>query len=751
MAGNGDEYLRSFYTGAPVAGRRDLLGVAHAPVDALWYDTIDATGFNPGGLFAVTAPRDACFDKISLREGWQPSDFYLLFDGISGGSHSFQDANCIVRFAEGGVFWMSDTYDTSRSATVRAQNGVFVALDGAGPGRLHRYARRLYAAEAGGYHAAAAALEGVGDVDWQRHIVRKRGRWTLVVDRAVVKKAGEVLSERHWHIRGNVSPRPDGLTSVQSKDGKQRCLHLQSAGLAPDGMSGSSDRVEIVRASAAPDHPLEFATLLYTNESPDEAPLRLTQTTAGWRVDSPEGAEFVLPGPDQVAVVAAGGGVRLGAGASGETQHAARNTQHPSHGECLQAPPLPAGNTLPLRPQGAPITLPWRPVRVGERPVTAVAIRQSTSSGRSPTEPAVEQGRAAIAPAMAAGDAGGNVALFAADGAQVGAAKVPSAILSLHFFGEDLLVGEERGALTRLAPDGKQRWQVEIPYVPMAWPYWSEQKSRIREITSADLSPRPDAPAQPTILVANSDRRVYAFSGEGKELWKTSVEWGVYTAMTAGTFQGKPALFGGTSNPSIHGRCLVLGGDGQRSAYLARPDLVSWSLPAQFRDMRLADLDGDGAAEVINAVDTNCRQLVVYRGDGTVLWDADVAGAAEAVAVAAGMPGGASRVLCAAASGYVCAFDGKSGKRLWACFIGEPARLVAPLPDGRTLAAAPSGHLFLMDGEGALVGGTDLGEPITAVLRPGDHRTDNRVLLGTAGGRVYLLPAGRGIPEPSRK
>ena len=57
MAGRGDEHLRAFCTGKPIQERNDLLGVAVAPVDRTWYDTIDDAGFNPGGLFAVAAPQ----------------------------------------------------------------------------------------------------------------------------------------------------------------------------------------------------------------------------------------------------------------------------------------------------------------------------------------------------------------------------------------------------------------------------------------------------------------------------------------------------------------------------------------------------------------------------------------------------------------------------------------------------------------------------------------------------------------------
>lgn len=86
--------------------------------------------------------------------------------------------------------------------------------------------------------------------------------------------------------------------------------------------------------------------------------------------------------------------------------------------------------------------------------------------------------------------------------------QVTSPILSLHFVEDDLLVGEDCGTLTRLDRRGQRRWQLAIPYVPMAWPDWSEEKSRIREIDSADL----DSDGRLEILVSNADRRVYALA-----------------------------------------------------------------------------------------------------------------------------------------------------------------------------------------------------------------------------------------------
>jgi len=709
MKGHGDEYLRSFCTGLPVKNRDDLRGVAIAPVDELWYDTIDAAGFNPGGLFVVTPGREKCFDKISIREGWERDDFYLLFDGISGGHHAFQDGNCIVGFHEGGLSWLTSQHSGNTSATVRAQNGVFVSLDGAGAGRLHRYARLLYAGTTGGYLAAAGALEDVGDVDWQRHILRKRGRWTLVIDRATVKRSGEVLAERHWHLRGEVTPRPHGLVCQQSWRGQPRSLHLASAGLEPGGMSGTNHRVEIVRANATQDQPLELAALLYVNSDPDKTEFRLTQTQAGWRVDGPDGAEFVTVGiaGARISVASERGTAAVGVETTAPV---------PSHAQALAAEPVPPAAMLPLRPKARQVSLRWHEVRVGRAPVSAVAI---ANDGR-----------------IAAGDTDGKVAVFGPARRKTGQADLRSKVLSLHFLGEDLLVGEDRGVLTRLAADGSQRWQVVIPYVPMAWPYWSEEKSRVRETTSADI----DGDGEEEILIANSDRRVYAFAADAKELWQAPVEWGVYTAMTVGQHQGKFALLGGASQPAMHGWCIVYGGDGKLLTRFRRPDLVSWSIPCQFRDMRIADIDGDGRPEIVNAIDTNCRQLVVYREDGKVLWDADVAGAAEAVVVGPSTGhNGPAVVYCSSASGYVSAFDGRTGTRRWACFLGERTKLVAPYGRGRVVAIAPSGRAYLVSVTGDLLGCHDLRSEVTGLLRPGDHRAGNTVLLGTRDGRSVLL------------
>ncbi|MCD6350988.1 MAG: hypothetical protein J7M26_02615, partial [Armatimonadetes bacterium] len=608
MTSRGDEYLRAFSTGEPLTERDDLLGVAVAPLDKLWYETIDAAGMSAGGLFKTTIPPEQGFDKISIRESWGPADFYLLFDGISGGLHSFQDANCIVRLTEADANWFPETYTTSSASTVREQNGVLWLLDGSGPGSLHRFARQLYAGQQGDFLAAAGALDGLGDAAWQRHILRRRGRWTVVLDRVVALKAGELLVERHWHLAGKVEPTPYGLRAVQSVNGRSVELRLHLIGAAPDGLSVGNHCVEKVRAQVQAGQAVELACLIESAEADEPVQRSLSR----------EGAAWLVHGPDGARIISAAGNSAAGLSVEAGTTRASFGTATPA------AAATSSPQTLPLQPELPEARLTWRRLPVSSEPVVAVT---TSADGR-----------------VAAAAADGLVVVFNPGGEELFRAHLPARPLSLHFYGDGLLSGDEKGTLLRLAADGHVLWKVTMPYVPIPWPYWSEQRSSIREIDSLDM----DGDGQEEIVVSNGDRRVYWFSADGRQLWKASVEWGVYTAMTAGTYQGKPAVFGGTSRPSMHGWCIVFGAGGKLLGHYLRPDLISWSIPCQFRDMRLSDLDADGQPEVINAVHTNCRQLIVYSAEGKVQWDADMGGAALALAVV--KTGKGSQVCCSGAS-----------------------------------------------------------------------------------------------------
>ena len=669
------ENLRSFCGFATPGTRDDLIGVSAALLDPMWHEAM--ASWTDGGQYIVTTRPEESFDKLAIRDGFQPEDFHLVVDGLCGGGHSFQDSNCITKYKDRGLVWLREQYGYSgpTCSTVRQQNGVFIALNGQGPGAVHRCARLLYARKLpDGYDAVGGALEGIGDVAWQRHILRKRGAWTLVIDRAIANRQGEMLVERLWHVRGKVTSTPDGIISEQGD-----ChFHLQSAGLDPSGISGAANRKEVVRANLKPGAHIELAALIWVSDESADKRYDLAQTAQGWRVSE---------GEDAVGIAVAEDGLRLS----------------PTAGEPVSPP-----ETLPLKPPAEAIKLPWRRVELGE-PITTVATG---------------------ADCVAAGTQGGTVIVVALDGDERWKAKVESQVLSPHFLDRDLLVGEDNGTISRFDPLGKRLWSVTIPYVSISWPHWSDKRSRIHEITSADL----DGDGEQEILLSNGDRRVYAFSGAGEQLWKRGVRWGIYNAMTPTTYLGKFALFGGARGPTLRGRLIIYGANGEPIGHLDAPSMAS----QQVRDVRLVDLTGDGAKEIICARDINSNQLIVCNEERAPIWQGEVGGSPNALAIRDHE--GERHVLCASECGYLHAFGGADGERRWFCYLGEDARFLWPRRDGSVLAACPSGGVFVVSPEGELLARDDLGAPITALLRPGEHRVSpSAIPIGTEDGALHIL------------
>jgi hypothetical protein len=69
------------------------------------------------------------------------------------------------------------------------------------------------------------------------------------------------------------------------------------------------------------------------------------------------------------------------------------------------------------------------------------------------------------------------------------------------------------------------------------------------------------------------------------------------------------------------------------------------------------------------------------------------------------------------------------------------ANLVWTLSDERVLTLTPQGRATVVSATGEIVGVADLGGPITARSRPGNHRAPGRrLILGASQGRVLVLP-----------
>ncbi len=682
-----EEPLRTWVTGRAAAEPRRLSGMAVAPLSRLFYDSIeDYSGFAPEGVYLRDVPYEKTFDKVTFRSGWSRDDDYLLLDGISGGSHSYQDGNCIVRFTSRGQNWFGGRVGP---ASVRDHVGVNIAVDGAGPGCESRYAALRYRLENDRLAVVGTEMVYPEQANWHRHIVHGRQGWFLVVDEVWAKREGEFLVEARWHVLGEVGLSDSVLRSTQG-DARLTMWHVGSAEqvlvpVASAQIEGGTRWMQRSLVRLAAGEGVRFATLYWADEGERPREFALTSDASGYRVDGEGSDASIVFSPDIESPRAEAS--RLSLPSAGK----------PSDASVAKPFAIPGGGTGEA----------WS-LNCGG-PVTSLGLWEGGGF---------------------AGDGNGGITAFDREGEVLWTRELSGRIRAVSGLTDGgAVAGGDAETVHRLDASGNEVWSKRLEWQPMNWDNWTRMNTQVLSLASGDVT----GDGRDEILAGCADRHVYTFDEDGKLLWRSACQWGPPSCLDVADLGAPPAtlVLAGLADPSIHGCVRCFDSDGTCVQTLSRPDIMSWSIPSWSRCLRVADVDGDGRDEVISGVDTNHRQLIVYGNDGGVRWDADFGGAVIAVEALGG------RIHAGADNGYVQCFEA-DGKRVWSRFLSEPVVGLAPDGAGGCRVALRGGSVVTLGTGGDIAASSDgTAKTTTAAWAP--RWGDGVLLVGGEDGVVRCL------------
>ncbi len=180
-------------------------------------------------------PLPYLYDKIALRDGFDPQDAYLLLDGYSVGSHVHYDQNAIIRYTAAERLWLVDNGYGKPSGETGAQaaysgrevgpqdHNTLLVIGEDGELALPPPLCALLTEETDGdLTLVQSALVGYAGVDWLRSIFWLSGAGALIVDQ--VNALQDVPELRcQLNMLGAVSVEPGLLTCAQ----KGATMHLQ--------------------------------------------------------------------------------------------------------------------------------------------------------------------------------------------------------------------------------------------------------------------------------------------------------------------------------------------------------------------------------------------------------------------------------------------------------------------------------------------------------------------------------------------
>ena len=153
-------------------------------------------------------------DKVAFRRSFDPRDEYLLLDGTSIFAHGHLDGNTVTRLTWKDRIWLFDLHYIKDSP--REHNGVVVVRNGSqdAPPPLTSLDLRADFDTIGVTRTTSRNYNGA---DWQRHIVWKKGRYFLFLDRMIAADEGTFRFENRWRTRGVCRSDSEGLSVRQGE------------------------------------------------------------------------------------------------------------------------------------------------------------------------------------------------------------------------------------------------------------------------------------------------------------------------------------------------------------------------------------------------------------------------------------------------------------------------------------------------------------------------------------------------------
>ena len=204
---------------------------AQAPVEHIGLRTFMVHPAREAAFGIQGVPAGRALDKAVFRGGWEPTDDYLMLDGLNVGNHKHLDANAIIRLVANRRLWLVDM-DYIRAAP-KYHNSIALVRDGQAPDQrptsnrdAQVIAAQPFAAEltcelgSADLAMTQSVLHDYGGADWARSIFWKAGGFTVIVDQLTAREAGDYIAKCHWRTLGDVML--DGRTLAVTQKGMQQ-------------------------------------------------------------------------------------------------------------------------------------------------------------------------------------------------------------------------------------------------------------------------------------------------------------------------------------------------------------------------------------------------------------------------------------------------------------------------------------------------------------------------------------------------
>jgi hypothetical protein len=196
----------------------DLLGVKCAPMDSLFYVSLNGKG---------TVPVNQTFDKLSFRSSFNPQRQYMVVDGINIGYHGHKDGNSVLRLTDRGRVWLAEG-DYIKSSP-KFHNTLLIFRDGESSA-MPPFVRREIVADLPAVGMTRTTTVNYGGTDWSRNIIWDKDRAFIFIDEVKANSDNSYSTQTQRHTLGKPTLN-DHIFSVSQQGERFFIQNLDGSGL----------------------------------------------------------------------------------------------------------------------------------------------------------------------------------------------------------------------------------------------------------------------------------------------------------------------------------------------------------------------------------------------------------------------------------------------------------------------------------------------------------------------------------------
>ena len=646
---------RAFDAGVDPKAPDDRVGVTVVPVDPLLYHAWERDPRGAPGVVTTppSAPIDRCFDKLSVRTGWEPDDDFLLIDGLGGGSHSYDDAGGILDYARLGLSLIVQEDSFVHSAPEH-MSAVTVVRDGEF-GEIPGFAvLEANETDAEGNVYLRIRLKDYAGADWVREVHLSPGCCVVFNDSVIANRAGDFAVEARFRTPAR----------LVLNGNEARCARRSPTA------GDVTFRIRSLGEAASPAIEEDPVHLRYKNAEDQEL------WKERYHTEDVVLSTFVSR---RAGRLEAGEGVRLTHVAQACGPGEAPVGLWEKEGEvCI------VQDETSRRLETLPVRIPAAGRSSGDaRSERADAALVFTAGDRIRAIRPLADGSVVL------GAENGGVAFLDPEGRTAWSAELAGPLYDVGAAeGEAtvLAVGHGPSRLTGLDVGGRQMWQTDIVREPCPWPWWELPTPAPVQVEGGISN------GAAFFAVGCGDIQIRGFDGEGRERWRQRYNEGVPGRIRVTDVDGcgGPEIVAGGEVLSDTSKCRILDPKGN---FLAHLDVEGWT--SILTALAFAEFDG---RRVIGCGANRGLNLHVFEhGDGGAWqrrWMKRLGGRVSGIRFV----GTDRRVIAGTSQGFLLCYD-PDGNPVWHRLFEKGIRHLAPFGD-ETLLVDDQGNLRIVDASG---------------------------------------------------